>query len=364
MCISAALNIGCAVALGVRFSNRTFWSDVRRHQATVIQYVGETCRYLLAAPPELDPVTGEDLDKKHHVRLALGNGLRPDIWNRFKVRFGIESIAEFYGATEGPFSTYNYSSNDFAMGAVGRMGWLFNSTVGRRARLVAVDPASDEPYRDLKTGFCRVVRTGESGEMLFALPADTEKHFQGYFGDKSSTSAKVLRGVFKKGDAWFRTGDLLRQDSEGRVYFVDRIGDTFRWKSENVSTTEVAHVVGLHPQVQEANVYGVELPHHDGRVGCVALALHGEANGAALASLAQHVRAGLPRYAVPVFLRITKGTGAHSTGTNKLQKHVLRAQGVSPHSVDGDELYWLKGGVYEKFGHDEWAHLNGGRVKL
>ena len=364
ICISASLNIGCTVALGVRFSNKTFWSEVRGYNATVIQYVGETCRYLLAAPPEIDTVTGDSLDKKHNVRLAVGNGLRPDVWNRFKERFGIESIAEFYGATEGSFSTYNYSSNDFAMGAVGRGGWLYRSTVGRRARIVTVDHATDRPYRDPKTGFCQDAKVDEPGEMLCILPQETEKHFQGYFGDKKATSSKIMRDVFKKGDAWFRTGDLLRQDSEGRMFFVDRLGDTFRWKSENVSTTEVAHVVGLHPEVQDANVYGVQLPHHDGRVGCVALALNGTPNEAALSSLAKHVQAGLPRYAVPLFLRIMKGTGTHATGTNKHQKHLLRAQGVSPHNVEGDDMYWLKDGTYERFGHDEWARLNGGMVKL
>ncbi len=191
----------------------------------------------------------------------------------------------------------------------------------------------------------------------------------------------MLRDVFRKGDAWFRSGDVMRWDAEGRIYFQDRLGDTFRWKSENVSTTEVAHVVGLHPAVQHANVYGVQLPHHDGRAGCVALVLNEPAttatgntsinsnnNGLAkpevLASLAAHARAGLPKFAVPLFLRVVQDPSAHTTGTNKQQKHVLREQGIAPDAVDGDALFWLHGETYEPFGPRQWQELNGGRVKL
>jgi len=352
------------MALGARFSTKTFWADVRKHKATLIQYVGETCRYLVAAPPQLDPVTHENLDKKHHVRAALGNGLRPDVWNRFKERFGIEAVAEFYGATEGTFATWNYSRNDFTMGAVGRNGWLYDFVLGFRVRLVAIDYATDLPYRDPKTGLCKEPKAGEPGELLFRLPADDiETRFQGYYGNEEATAAKILRDVFKKGDAWFRTGDVMRWN-DGRIYFHDRIGDTFRWKSENVSTTEVAHVVGLHPAVQEANVYGVQLPHHDGRAGCAALVLARQPTDDVLTSLAEHVKAGLPRFALPLFLRVLHDADAHKTGTNKQQKHVLRDQGVSPSKIDGGELFWLRDGSYVKFGKTEWDELNSGRVKL
>ena len=236
----------------------------------MILYVGETCRYLLAAPPDIDPATGENLDKKHRVRLAYGNGLRPDVWNKFKDRFGIDTITEFYGATEGSFATWNLSRNDLTMGAVGRNGSLYNVLVGLNVGLVEIDFETDLPFRDPKTGFCREAKSGEPGEFLFRLPDDVEKRFQGYYGNRKATSEKVMRNVFRKGDAWFRTGDVMRK-SDGLLYFNDRIGDTFRWKGENVSTAEVSQVIGLHPAVREANVYGVQLPRHDGRIGCAAI---------------------------------------------------------------------------------------------
>lgn len=158
---------------------------------------------------------------------------------------------------------------------------------------------------------------------------------------------------------------MLRWDSEGRVYFNDRIGDTFRWKSENVSTTEVAQAIGLHTAVQEANVYGVQLPHHDGRAGCVAIVLDSpHPRPELLASLAAHSREKLPRYAVPLFLRVLKEVGTQNTSTNKQQKHVLRQQGIDPANVQGDALYWLKDGTYAPFGQKEWKALQQGQVKL
>ena len=365
MCLANVLSSGATMGLGVRFSTKNFWADARRFNATMVQYVGETCRYLLAAPPQIDPATGENLDKKHKVRLAFGNGMRPDVWKRFKERFGVETVLEFYGATEGSLASWNLSRNDFSAGAVGRNGWLYNAIMWGTATIVAVDFATDMPWRDPKTGRCRRMPTGQPGEYIFKLPAeDIEKRFQGYYGDKQATAAKIIRDVFEKGDAWFRTGDVMRRDDEGRLYFNDRIGDTFRWKSENVSTTEVSEVMGLHPAVQEANVYGVQVPHHDGRAGCVAIVLGQEPTIDLLRSLADHAQRRLPRYALPLFLRVMKETGAQTTGTNKQQKHVLRKQGVSPQQTGGDDIFWLKDGTYVKFGHAEWNELSGGRVKL
>lgn len=165
----------------------------------------------------------------------------------------------------------------------------------------------------------------------------------------------------------YRSGDVLRWDKDGRIYFHDRIGDTYRWKSENVSTAEVAQALGLHPAVQEANVYGVQLPHHDGRAGCAAIVLDTASGGSektALSSLAAHARARLPRYAVPLFVRLLKEVGSQTTGTNKQQKGTLREQGVDPDKVQGDPLFWLKDGTYVPFGRDEWKALQGGKVKL
>ncbi|KAL6701523.1 very long-chain acyl-CoA synthetase/fatty acid transporter [Trichoderma pleuroticola] len=366
----ATLASGSTQALGRKFSTKTFWDDCRASKATSIQYVGETMRYLLAAPPQLDPVTGENLDKKHLVRAAFGNGLRPDIWDRVKDRFGIETIAEFYAATESPGSTWNISSNDFARGAIGRSGWLYSLLLGSGAAIVEVDWTTDAPARDPVTGRCRRVKPGEPGEMLYRLPPeDIQLRFQGYFNNKGASDSKILRDVFAPGDAWFRSGDVLRRDASGLTFFSDRIGDTFRWKSENVSTAEVSEVVGLHPAVCEANVYGVQLPHHDGRAGCAAIAFNTPVPDAAtLQSLAAHVKASLPRYARPLFLRLVRevGVGSQTTGTNKQQKQTLRAAGVKP-TTAGEaeaELYWLRDNSYVPFREKEWKELEGGRVKL
>ncbi|KAI3550710.1 AMP-binding enzyme [Colletotrichum abscissum] len=360
------LEAGGTICIGRKFSTKVFWEEVRSSKATIIQYVGETCRYLLAAAPQVDPVTGESLDKKHNVRVAFGNGLRPDVWNRFKERFGIDTIAEFYAATEGSFGTWNLSRNDFAKGAVGRNGTLYSVVMGLDVALAEMDENNEEPWRDRKTGLCRPAKAGEPGELMFRLsPDDLNRRFQGYYGNPDATKAKVLRSVFKKGDAWFRTGDVVRWDSEGRLYFTDRIGDTFRWKSENVSTQEVGEAVGSHPLVQEANVYGVELPNHDGRAGCAAVVLQGQPSEEVLRSIAQHVKQSLPKYALPIFLRVMPPEAMQTTGTNKQQKHGLRSQGVRPGGTDAaGEVYWLKNNTYEPFSGRDWDELNGGRVKL
>ncbi|KAH6609080.1 amp-dependent synthetase ligase [Trichoderma cornu-damae] len=374
--VCATLLSGSTQALGRKFSTGRFWDECRASKATSIQYVGETLRYLLAAPPQLDPATGECLDRKHHVRAAFGNGLRPDVWDRFKDRFGIETIAEFYAATESPGAAWNVSRNDFGRGAIGRAGWLYSLLTGSGAALVEVDWDTDAPWRDPKTNLCRRVKPGEPGEMLYRLPAeDVGQRFQGYFNNPDASNSKILRDVFAPGDAWFRSGDVLRRHPSGLTFFSDRIGDTFRWKSENVSTTEVSQAVGLHPSVREANVYGVQLPHHDGRAGCAAICFDPPVpDDATLRSLATHVKVSLPRYARPLFLRLVRdvGVGSQTTGTNKQQKHRLRAAGVRPRSApataaEGDEdadMYWLRGDSYVPFGEREWRELEGGRVKL
>lgn len=382
--LCATLHAGSTQALGRKFSTKTFWDDCRASKATMIQYVGETLRYLLAAPPQIDPVTGENLDRKHSVRLAFGNGLRPDVWDRVKERFGIETIAEFYAATESPGSAWNVSSNDLGRGAIGRSGWLSSLIGNSAAALVEVDHDTDSPWRDPVTKFCRRVKPGEPGEMLYRLPPeDVNERFQGYFNNPNASNSKILRDVFAPGDAWFRSGDILRRDPSGFTFFSDRIGDTFRWKSENVSTAEVSQAVGLHPSVREANVYGVQLPHHDGRAGCAAICFDTPVpDEATLRSLADHVKASLPRYARPLFLRLVREVGAEgqTTGTNKQQKSSLRAAGVKPklttatEAEDGSgdagkeeedaDIYWLKGNTYVPFREKEWRELESGRVKL
>lgn len=357
------MGAGATICIGKKFSTKTFWQEVRASNATIIQYVGETCRYLLAAEPQHNPLTGANLDKANSVRIAFGNGLRPDVWNKFKERFDIPIIAELYSATEGASSSFNFSRNDFSKGAIGRNGTIGGLIVGKTWAPVELDWETEAPWRDPKTGFCKRVKPGEAGEMLYKLDAkDIGKGFQGYFNNKQSTESKVMRDVFVKGDAYFRTGDMISWDDQGRTFFSDRIGDTFRWKSENVSTNEVSEALGNHPAVHEANVYGVELPNHDGRAGCVAIVLAEEPSERLLSSLAEHAQQSLPRFAVPLFLRLMKEM--QMTGTNKQQKHVVRSQGVDPQKTGDDLLFWLRGGTYVKFSKKDWEELNGGRVRL
>jgi acyl-CoA synthetase (AMP-forming)/AMP-acid ligase II len=364
--LTSVLRAGAAFSLGESFHRNGFWDDVRSSDATIIQYVGETLRYLLSAPPS-------PLDKEHKVRVAFGNGLRPDVWPVFKERFGIETIVEFYAATESPAALGNKSRNKFSEGAVGLSGALI-TLLGAPAKVIVLDFETNSPVRDPKTGLCIPVKPGEPGELIYKLDErEIDASFQGYFGNKNATSSKILRDVIKKGDAYFSTGDVMRKDSEGRWYFCDRIGDTFRWKSENVSTAEVAEVMGRVGLIHEANVYGVQIPGHDGRAGCAALVMEDEQKPltqSELAEMAAHALKGLPRYAVPIFLRVHRGTAAEAnrTGTMKQQKTVLRNQGVDPSLVaeSGDELYWLPPGekAYRKFGGEEYKALGAGTVKL
>lgn len=371
----SVLQSGSTQSLGRKFSTRTFWSDVRTSKATMIQYVGETLRYLLSAPIPDPP----SLDRDHHVRLAWGNGLRPDVWNKFKDRFGVSTIVEMYSATESTFGTFNVSSNDFSKGAIGRNGWLYNALMSRAIAVVEVDWATDQPARDPKTGLCRRVKAGDPGEMLFRLPddpAELKRRFQGYFNHPTATNKKIVRDCFAKGDVWYRSDDVVRWTADGLVYFHDRIGDTFRWKAENVSTAEVSQTLGTHPRVREANVYGVQLPHHDGRAGCAAVHLdlpdlsHPSA-AEVMRDIASHVQSALPRFAVPLFLRVLEGdVGQQLTGTFKHQKNGLRDLGVKP-STGGEDasggpgaVYWLQGDTYVPFTTKDWQELEGGKVKL
>lgn len=361
------LSCPATLVLSRKFSVSNFWDEVAAADATVIQYVGETLRYLLAAPPQPDDST------KHHVRLAMGNGLRPDVWDRFRDRFGVETIAEFYGATEAVAASWNLSRNTFASGAIGSFGILGELVLATTTQsIVEIDWEREAPRRDPKTGFCIKSPRGEPGELLYAVdPKDIGAKYHGYFGNKSASDSKICRDVHKKGDAWFRSGDVVRFDKERRLWFSDRMGDTFRWRSENVSTAEVAQVLGRHPAVLEACVYGVEIPSHDGRAGCAAVLLKDVTTSdtqipqSVLQSIAAFARSGLPKYAVPVFLRVV--TEIASTGNNKQQKQVLRAEGVNPGNVGaGDRMFYLKSASdrFEVFGTREWDAIEGGRVKL
>lgn len=210
----ACTQVGATSCLGARFSNSTFWPEVRASGATIIQYVGETCRYLLTAPPSSD-------DKNHNVRMAFGNGLRGDVWAEFRERFGIQNIAEFYAATEGMSATWNMNSGEWGVGAIGVSGAIVNLLQGRKSAVVDIDYETEEIWRDPVTGFCKKVPNGEKGEMLFKLnEADIGSEYKGYYNNEKASQSKIMRDVFVKGDAWFRTGDVLTVTDDGLIYFV------------------------------------------------------------------------------------------------------------------------------------------------
>jgi fatty-acyl-CoA synthase len=315
-----AFRAGGAFASRRRFSAGAFLDDVRRHDAVAFVYVGELCRYLLRQPPT-------PRDRGHRLRVAAGAGLRPDIWAAFQERFGIPRIVEMYGATEGNISLQNF---DNRVGSVGKPHPMLEDTV----RLVRWDPVRGEPARTAD-GRCIPCDADEPGEILGRVETGSgAMEYDGYT-DREATERKLLRDVFAPGDAWFRSGDLLRRDADGYYYFVDRIGDTFRWKGENVATQEVADVLNGAAGVTEANVYGVAVPGEDGRAGMAAVVLAAGApfDGAAFYAHAEHH---LPPYARPAFVRLVPEMDV--TGTLKQRKLALAADGFDPATV-ADPLF-------------------------
>jgi len=310
----ALLIKGGSVVIREKFSAREFWDDVERFECTCFQYIGELCRYLVNSPPS-------PKERSHRLRLACGNGLRPDVWPRFKERFGIPQIIEFYGATEGNVSLFNFEGKE---GAIGRLPWWI---AGRfPTKVVRFDVERQQPARDAK-GFCIECEPDEPGEVIGKIVKDAARpgqRFEGY-ASEADTDLKILHDVFKRGDLWFRTGDLMRKDKAGFFYFIDRIGDTFRWKGENVSTTEVEEAVGQFEGVLEANVYGVTVPGHDGRAGMAAIVAKENLN---LTALRDHLAQRLPEYARPVFLRVRQDID--TTTTFKQKKMDLVKDGFDP----------------------------------
>jgi acyl-CoA synthetase (AMP-forming)/AMP-acid ligase II len=343
LCVTPSIHAGSTVVLSRKFSHKTFWPEVSTSNATIIQYVGELCRYLVNAP-------SHPLERKHVVEMAFGNGMRPDVWEAFRQRFNVPIINELYAATDGMGSTFNRNRGPFGVSAIGKRG-LFWSLWNKDAEVrVKIDVVTEELYRDPTTGFAKKCKLGEAGEVFHKVdPAAPNAAFHGYYKNSKAGQKRFIRDVFKKGDIYFRSGDMQRQDIDGCVYFVDRLGDTFRWKSENVSTNEVSDVVGKYPQIAETNVYGVTVPYSDGRAGCAAIVL---ADGATAESidwkmLAEYLIETLPRYAVPIFFRVLKSLDY--TGTMKLQKGRYKEEGIDPEKIQtlGDKMYWLPMGKKE-----------------
>jgi len=336
---SAATNIGgglcliagCTLVIRRKFSATSFWEDCTKYRCTVVQYIGELCRYLLSAKPG-------PFDQQHKVRLAVGNGLRPEIWSQFQSRFNICEIGEFYGSSEGNIALFNHATTPRAQGAIGHMGMLMQQL--GFCKILKFNHDTEELVRDPVTGFCIEADFGEPGEAVAEIKDRPAGTFDGYYGSDDQTNKKVLTDVFIKGDRYFRSGDLLTRDDKGYYYFVDRIGDTFRWKAENVSTTEVAGIVSQVPGVVEANVYGVELPGKDGRACCAACVLDETFDPKMFADICKKE---LPAYAIPLFIRSLKQMD--TTGTFKTQKVQLRNEGVDP-SVVQDKLFFFENDSY------------------
>jgi fatty-acyl-CoA synthase len=310
--LSSVLNSGATLALGKSFSASKFWDDVIRYDATAFVYIGEICTYLLNQPEK-------DTDRKHKVRVIAGNGLRPAIWDEFTQRFGIDRVCEFYAASEGNTAFVDVLNVDKTTG-------ICPTPVA----FVEYDPETGDPLRD-DNGRVRKVRNGEPGLLLSKV--SNFQPFDGYT-DKDATEKKLVRDAFKEGDVWFNTGDLMRSQGFGHAAFTDRLGDTFRWKGENVATTEVEAAVSTDPQVEECTVFGVEVEGAGGRAGMAAIQLKEgqEFDGKALAKA---VYDKLPSYAMPLFVRVVKEL-AH-TSTFKSQKVDLRKEGYGGSTGEGDE---------------------------
>jgi fatty-acyl-CoA synthase len=342
------LSAGGSVVLAEKFSASQFWDDIVRFDCTAFQYIGELCRYLLKAETT-------KLETAHRLRLAVGNGLRGDIWEAFAERFAIPQILEFYAATEGNFSLFNVEGKP---GAIGRIPSLLAHRFP--AAIVQVDADGGTPIRG-GDGFCVACPRGEIGEAIGRIGSADEGggRFEGYT-DAAASEHKILRDVFAKGDAWFRTGDLMRQDAQGFFHFVDRVGDTFRWKGENVATSEVNDAIRDCPGVRDASTYGVNVPGADGRAGMAAIVTD---DGLDFETFVQHLSRRLPIYAIPVFLRLCHVLDA--TETFKQKKQQLIRDGFDPATV-GDPLFVrdLETGDYRRLDPDVYARILEGAIRL
>lgn len=348
MGVGQCLINGLTVVVKKKFSASRFWEDCIKHNCTVVQYIGEICRYLLSQPVRPS-------EKGHRVRLAVGNGLRPSVWEAFTERFGVAQVGEFYGATECNCSIANMD------GKVGACG--FNSRILPNVypiRLMKVDEETTELVRD-RHGLCVPCRPGEPGLLVGRInQQDPLRRFDGY-ANQDATRKKIANNVFKKNDSAYLSGDVLVMDELGYMYFRDRSGDTFRWRGENVSTTEVEGTLsGLLGQADVA-VYGVAVPDVEGKAGMAAIA---DPTGTFdCDAFLRGVQQALPPYARPVFLRISPQVD--TTGTFKIQKTRLQREGYDPR-LSTDQIYFLnsRAGRYEAVNEELHSAIVEGRMAL
>ena len=346
---AAMLVGGGSVVIREKFSATQFWSDINRWDCTLFQYIGELCRYLVHAAPSAK-------ETEHRIRLACGNGLAPEVWDAFKERFRIPRIFEFYAATEGSVSLFNVQGKRGAIGHIpAYLAHRFSPA------LVVFDVETGEPARN-ENGFCIRCAPNQPGEAISKAvndPSNVGSRFEGYTNAEASEK-KTLRNVFEVGDAWIRTGDLMRKDEKGYFYFVDRIGDTFRRKGENVATSEVSEAICTFPGVKHANVYGVAVPGTEGRVGMATLVTESEFD---LDEFRKHLASRLPPYARPLFLRIR--SAMNLTGTFKYSKTDLIQQGYDP-LASQDAVYFdhPEVGAFVQLDRQTYDRIQQGGIRL
>lgn len=341
VCWGSVLAGGSAIALRRKFSASAFWDDVRKYNATTFGYVGELCRYLLNQPASAQ-------DRNHGLTKMIGNGLRPSIWTEFKERFGIDKVAELYASSEGNIGFSNFFNMDNTVG--------FSTAP---YKLVKYHEGTRDPIRNDK-GRLEEVKKGQPGLLIGEI--NKKWAFEGYT-QKEATEKSILRDAFKKGDAWFNTGDVLKEIGCRHLQFVDRMGDTFRWKGENVSTTEVENIIDGSGMVQEAIVYGVEIPKTNGKAGMVTLVPQNPEAEFDADKLFAYLQDNLPPYAIPVFVRVTHAI--EKTGTFKYRKVDIQKLGYSldrPH----EEVYaWLPGSSgYTRLTSELVADIDAGGVRF
>lgn len=344
----SAVVTGATLALSRKLSVTRFWDEICDHGATAFVYIGEICRYLVGAPPH-------PRERAHRLTRVVGNGMRPDVWKTFVERFRPGIVHEFYGATEGNVNMTNLFGLEGSVGRMPPLPWLNN------AFLAKFDPRGERHVRNGR-GMCIECKAGEVGELLGRIdPTRVTTRFEGYLGDEP-TDAKILRDVKEPGDAYFRSGDLLKRDWLGFYYFVDRIGDTFRWKGENVSTIEVGDVCGNHEGVQTANIYGVTVPGADGRAGMAALSLTAGGHFSP-ERFYEHVTKHLPPYAAPLFVRLLPEQ--EMTATFKLKKTELQSEGFDP-AVVRDLLFYRddRHKTFEVLDATAFERIRAGEIRL
>lgn len=359
--------VGGTISIGHKFSLSTYWTQVKLCHCNTIQYVGEVCRYLVDSPTQINE--NECFGK---IRLAYGNGLRPDIWLKLKERFGIKAIGEFYASSESPFATTCYEHNGIGVGAIRNNGFLVDKFLSLQYTLAKTDPSDDNTiYRNSK-GLCEKPKPGENGEMVMRIlnPNNIKATFPGYMNNDQATYSKIIKDVFKKGDAWVRSDDIMKFDDIGCIYFVDRMGDTFRWKSENVSTTEVENIILENmPEIKNCVVIGAKVDNHEGRCG---YALVETVNGnnesieercELMKKLAQISSQHLPHYARPCFARFES---IELTENHKISKKRFRDP-VLPNGVSGEqEVFYLdqKNKTLSPLNKQIWDEIITGKIRL